>query len=231
MLQWQLIPNSNPSNLIAIILKTRKARLTTKSLKWDDKARKLPTYTGWLPVEHKYHLIWVICISLVTKIGAIIEQKRRQHPLQKTQDGKFYPSHLQLLIASVVVILVFNAWIEFSHSMHNKTIWFYRKYTRWRWSENTPASNTTHSNTTNLAIITVSFSYCTLICRQSFFRTITFSVLHFGAVKYISGRRKMSAAWCFFDLSEAMCQLCKAEVSGTAESRWELRCEVPLPWK
>lgn len=67
--------------------------------------------------------------------------------------------------------------------------------------------------------LSVTGLFCTLICRQSFFRTITFSVLHFGAVKYISGRRKMSAAWCFFDLSEAMCQLCKAEVSGTAESR------------
>lgn len=28
----------------------------------------------------------------------------------------------------------------------------------------------------------------------------------------------MSAVWRFFDLAEAMCQLCKAEVSGTAGS-------------
>lgn len=32
----------------------------------------------------------------------------------------------------------------------------------------------------------------------------------------------MSAVWCFFDLSEAMCQLCKAGVSGSVESGGEL---------
>lgn len=31
----------------------------------------------------------------------------------------------------------------------------------------------------------------------------------------------MSAVWRFFDLGEAICQLCKAEVSGSVKSRRE----------
>lgn len=67
--------------------------------------------------------------------------------------------------------------------------------------------------------------------QKKLFQYHYFSELHSGAVKYISGRRKMSAVWCSFDLSEAMCQLCKAEVSGSVESREELRCERFLPYK
>lgn len=66
-----------------------------------------------------------------------------------------------------------------------------------------------------------SFFYTLILQTKPFSETLLFSELHFGAVKYISGSRKMSAVWCFFDLSEAMCQLCKAKVSGTAESRRE----------
>lgn len=48
---------------------------------------------------------------------------------------------------------------------------------------------------------------------------------HFGAVKYISGSKKMSAVWRVFDLGDEMCQLCKAGASGDVESRRELTCE------
>lgn len=48
---------------------------------------------------------------------------------------------------------------------------------------------------------------------------------HFGAVKYISGSKKMSAVWRVFDLGEEMCQLCKAGASGDVESRREPTCE------